>query len=67
MMRRACPEDCRYYNRLTRFCGYCMMDILDDMEGHKHGQNKQSKEVDIEQAGGVWVRYGAESAAAVNG
>ena len=27
--RRKCPEDCRYKDRRTSFCGFCMLDILE--------------------------------------
>ena len=50
-----CPEDCRYYHRNTHFCGYCMRNILEDMEVRKLG-DREEETADIEQAGGVWVR-----------
>ena len=29
---RMCPENCIFRNHEARFCGYCLIDIMDDLK-----------------------------------
>ena len=29
---RMCPENCIFRNHEARFCGYCLIDIIDDLK-----------------------------------
>ena len=29
---KRCPESCIYRNHEARFCGYCLIDIMDDLK-----------------------------------
>ena len=29
---RMCPENCIYRNHEARFCGYCLIEIIDDLK-----------------------------------
>jgi|GEM_PF-5166709 len=40
--RRKCPENCRYKDRRTSFCGFCMLDILE------RGKERNSMQMMIE-------------------
>ena len=45
---RLCPENCIYRNHEARFCGYCLIEIIDDMkkkedaDGIKQNENKDA-------------------------
>ena len=40
--RKMCPDNCRYRDKRTSFCGFCMMEIKKRTEEEMHG-NRQSK------------------------
>ena len=46
--KRLCPENCIYRNHEARFCGYCLIEIIDDIKkkedanGIKQNENKDA-------------------------
>ena len=35
-----CPENCRYRNKKTTFCGYCLYEIMKEREENKDADGK---------------------------
>ena len=48
---RLCPENCIYRNHEARFCGYCLVEIIDDLKA-KEDENgcKQNETEDAHEA-----------------
>ena len=48
---RLCPENCIYRNHEARFCGYCLVEIIDDMKKKEDADGiKQNENKDADQA-----------------
>ena len=48
---RLCPENCIYRNHEARFCGYCLIEIIDDMKKKEDADGiKQNENKDADQA-----------------
>ena len=48
---RRCPENCIYRNHEARFCGYCLVEIIDDMKKKEDADGiKQNENKDTDQA-----------------
>ena len=46
---RLCPENCIYRNHEARFCGYCLIEIIDDIKKKEDANgNKQGKTEDAD-------------------
>ena len=46
---RTCPENCIYRNHEARFCGFCLVEIIDDLkakEGENGGKQDETENVD---------------------
>ena len=53
---RLCPENCIYRNREARFCGYCLIDIIDNIkkkEDVNGNQQDETKDTDKAQRQGI--------------
>lgn len=52
MGRKKCSGSCPYYDRKTRFCGFCMKEVLKEPEkkgGKKAGGHRQNNHESDEQ------------------
>ena len=43
---KMCPENCIYRNHEARFCGYCLIEIMDDLKtkGDENGGKQNETE-----------------------
>ena len=46
---RLCPENCIYRNREARFCGYCLIEILDEKKKEEVNGGRQEKDKNADQ------------------
>ena len=43
---RMCPENCIYRNHEARFCGYCLIEIMDDLKRKEDENGNKQDEIE---------------------
>ena len=43
---RMCPENCIYRNHEARFCGYCLVEIIDNLKTKEEKNGSQQDETE---------------------
>jgi uncharacterized Zn ribbon protein len=58
--RKMCPDNCRYRDKRTSFCGFCMMEIKKKTEEEMHG-NRQVKDQNTGKIKGEGLRHSEQN------